>query len=354
MKFIHVADLHFDIPFTVLNKNGLSQQRRLDQRNAFNKMINYIKENNIEYLFIAGDLYENEYIRKSTIDFINNSFKQIQNTQIFISPGNHDPYLNNSYYNKYEWNENVHIFTKLEKIEKNNVNIYGYGFTDFYSKKISLDVNLDTSKINILLMHADLNGGGKETEEYNPVLESEIKNTNFDYIALGHIHKKYIGEHQKIVYPGSMIACGFDELGSHGMILGDINEETRKISLEFIELDNKEFVEKNLNISNIYSKEELIEKINNINIDENKYYKIILDGICNIEINTNDLIKYVINKNIIKIKNETKEKYDLEKIANEQSLKGIFVKELLEQINEENKENILESINIGLNLMEKK
>ena len=63
MKFVHIADMHFDMPFTVLSKNGLAEERRLDQRNAFNKMINYIKENNIEYLFIAGDLYENEYVR---------------------------------------------------------------------------------------------------------------------------------------------------------------------------------------------------------------------------------------------------------------------------------------------------
>ena len=85
MKFIHIADMHFDMPFTVLSKNGLAEERRLDQRNIFNKMINYIKENDIEYLFIAGDLYENEYIRKSTIEYINNCFKQIPNTKIYIT-----------------------------------------------------------------------------------------------------------------------------------------------------------------------------------------------------------------------------------------------------------------------------
>ena len=40
MKFVHIADMHFDMPFTVLSKNGLSEERRLDQRNIFNKMIN--------------------------------------------------------------------------------------------------------------------------------------------------------------------------------------------------------------------------------------------------------------------------------------------------------------------------
>ena len=70
----------------------------------------YIKENDIKYLFIAGDLYEQKYIKKSTIEYINNLFKEIPETKIFISPGNHDPLLKNSYYNNFLWNNNVHIF----------------------------------------------------------------------------------------------------------------------------------------------------------------------------------------------------------------------------------------------------
>ena len=353
MKFVHIADMHFDMPFTVLSKNGLAEQRRIDQRKAFQKMINYIKENNIDYLLISGDLYEHEYVRKSTIEYINQCFKQIPNTKIYIAPGNHDPYLNNSYYNQYEWNENVHIFTKLEKIEEsNNINLYGYGFTDFYSeKKINnLPSNLDKSKINILIMHADLDGASKEKEEYNPILESALENIGFDYIALGHIHKNNFEENKRIIYPGSAIAGGFDELGKHGMVVGNIGEN-KKISLEFIELDDKEFVEQEIDISHINSKEELIEKVNSLELEENKYYKIIFMGARNIEIDTNDLMKYINNKNIIKLKDKTKIEYNLEKIATEQSLKGIFVKELLAKMNSENKEQILESIKLGLSLM---
>ena len=351
MRFVHIADMHFDMPFTVLSKNDFAEARRLDQRKAFQKMIDYVKENKIEYLFIAGDLYENEYVRKSTIEYINNCFKQIPETKIYITPGNHDPYLVNSYYNKYEWSENVHIFTKLDKVSNENINIYGYGFTDFYSKKVELPTNLDNSKINVLIMHADLDGSTKEFGDYNSILESELKNANFDYIALGHIHKNNYEENKNIIYPGSMIAGGFDELGNHGMVVGEIEEQTKKLSTQFISLDDKEFVESKLDVSNLSSKEELIENINNIKLDSNKYYKVILTGAKNADIDTNELLKYTENKNIIKLKDKTKVEYDLEKIAKEQSLKGIFVKELLEQINEENREQILESIYIGLNLM---
>ena len=72
MKFLHMADMHFDAPFSSLNsKKNLGETRRLEQRNVFKEIVKYVKENNIDYLFIAGDLYEHEYVRKSTIDFIN-------------------------------------------------------------------------------------------------------------------------------------------------------------------------------------------------------------------------------------------------------------------------------------------
>ena len=41
-----MADMHFDMPFTVLTKrNKLGEKRRLEQREAFRKVIEYIKEN---------------------------------------------------------------------------------------------------------------------------------------------------------------------------------------------------------------------------------------------------------------------------------------------------------------------
>lgn len=40
MKFIHIADMHFDTPFSLLSdRRDLGEIRRLDQRKAFKKMI---------------------------------------------------------------------------------------------------------------------------------------------------------------------------------------------------------------------------------------------------------------------------------------------------------------------------
>ena len=356
MKFVHIADMHFDVPFTTLNKNELGNTRRLDQRKAFKKIIEYIKENKIPYLFISGDLYEHEYVKQSTIEYINNLFKEIEDTKIYIVPGNHDPILKNSYYSKFNWNKNVHIFSaNVERISDNNLDIYGFGFDNFYmkdSKYQEIQIE-DKDKINILLTHGSLEGGTSVDMEYNPMNKTKLNNLGFNYIALGHIHKTNYNEETNIIYPGSTISLGFDELGSHGMIVGEVDETTKKINIEFIKIDEKEFVEYEIDISEIQTREELIEKINSIEIDEHKYYKIILIGNRQFEINKYDILKYIENANIIKIKDNTKIKYDLEKMALENSLKGIFVKELLQKIEEkpEEKEIYLKAIEIGLEAM---
>jgi len=125
MRFIHMADMHFDAPFTALSRQEeLGDIRRLEQRKIFNKIIEYIKKENIEYLFIAGDLYEHQYIRESTIEYIHNLFKAIPKTKVFISPGNHDPMLKNSYYHNFEWSDNVYIFSsEIQKYDFEEVEI---------------------------------------------------------------------------------------------------------------------------------------------------------------------------------------------------------------------------------------
>ncbi len=372
MRFIHMADIHFDSPFKVLtDKKDFGTERRLEQRESFKKAINYISEQNIPFLFIAGDLYDQKYIRESTIEFINNLFKTIPDTKIFISPGNHDPFLKNSFYNTYDWNNNVTIFDdKLKIIEFDNIDIYGYGFTDFYCVNAELEkIKIkNKNKINILITHGSLDASKTLDMQYNPINSSKLKEIGFDYVALGHIHKtNYLENKNNFIYPGSLISFGFDELGEHGMLDVEINNieeknnsennnlNNKKIiknntKIKFIKLDNRIFEEKNINISEINSEEELIEKINLINLEKNNFYKIVLEGIKNIEINTNKLCKLVENKNILKIKDKAKDSFDFDKIAMQNNLKGIFVKNMQNKLKDENlsEKQINDIIEIGL------
>ncbi len=361
MKFIHIADIHFDSPFINLSdRENLGDMKRLEQRRVFKKVIEYIKENHIEFLFIAGDLYEHQYIRKSTIEYINNLFKEIPETKIYISPGNHDPYIKNSYYNQFQWNENVHIFSsRIEKISLENTDIYGYGFDDFYCTDCGIE-NLeidDKEKTNILVIHSTIDGANLEEKQYNSIPRKLLEEKGFDYVATGHIHKLDYNtyDNQNIVYPGSLISLGFDELGEHGMIVGEIEEKNKSLETKFISLSEENFEEIEFDVTNIFSKDELIEKINALEIADNQLIKVILIGKRNFEIDRYEIYKLVKNERIIKIRDHTKVNYDLEKIANDYTLKGLFAKEILkekENADEKQLEIIEKAIEIAFEALE--
>lgn len=385
MRFIHMADVHFDSPFTVLaSRENLANERRLEQRKAFADTIEYIKENQIPFLFISGDLYEQKYIRKSTIEYINNLFKEIPNTQIFISPGNHDPFLINSFYNTFEWNNNVTIFnSEIKIIETAEADIYGFGFTDFYCENSQIEkINIkNKNKINILITHGSLDASKTLDMQYNPLNSNKLKEIGFDYVALGHIHKANYEENKNnFIYPGSLISFGFDELGEHGFLdveinknnseknnlinlkinnnnlnNSEINNNNLKINkkIKFIKVDKRIFEEIKLNISEINSEEELIEKIKNIKTERQKNYKVILEGYKNIEIDLNKIKKMVLDENVLKVKDFSKVKYDIKELANQNNLKGVFINRILQKEEEKlcTKEEAEQAIEIFINAL---
>ena len=385
MRFIHMADVHFDSPFTVLaSRENLANERRLEQRKAFADTIEYIKENQIPFLFISGDLYEQKYIRKSTIEYINNLFKEIPNTQIFISPGNHDPFLINSFYNTFEWNNNVTIFnSEIKIIETAEADIYGFGFTDFYCENSQIEkINIkNKNKINILITHGSLDASKTLDMQYNPLNSNKLKEIGFDYVALGHIHKANYEENKNnFIYPGSLISFGFDELGEHGFLdveinknnseknnlinlkinnnnlnNSEINNNNLKINkkIKFIKVDKRIFEEIKLNISEINSEEELIEKIKNIKTERQKNHKVILEGYKNIEIDLNKIQKMVLDENVLKVKDFSKVKYNIKELANQNNLKGVFINKILQKEEEKlcTKEEAEQAIEIFINAL---
>ncbi len=133
-------------------------------------------------------------------------------------------------------------------------------------------------------------------------------------------------------------------------MLGEI-DENKKLSYKFIKLDDTEFAEIELNVNKIESKEELIEKINELVLDEDKLYEVLLVGNRNFEINVRDVFKLITKQNILKIKDTTTLKYNLDEIKNEKTLRGLFVQELLKKQEEKvySDEEITKAIEIGLN-----
>ena len=71
--------------------------------------------------------------------------------------------------------------------------------------------------------------------------------------------------------------------------------------------------------------EELIEKVNEIETNDNKSYKIVLTGYKKIEISLSKIKKLIAKKNVIKIKDESKIEYDIEFLSKQNNLKGIYL-----------------------------
>lgn len=357
MKFVHLADLHLDAKFDSLSSiDGLPQKRRLEQRKALKDVVEYIKENDIKLFLISGDLYEQNYIRKSSIEYVNKLFEEIPDTQIFIAPGNHDPYIKNSFYSTYTWSKNVHIFNEnIEKIDFEDAHIYGFGFTDFYCKQSEIEeIQVEEpDDINILITHGSLDGGSDDLREYNPLRQSKLKQLDFDYIALGHIHKPYYNEekNQKIFYPGSTISLGFDELGEHGILVGDIEKDELKV--KFMTIDPRQYKEKEIDITEMTSNEEVLEKLQNLVLNNENLYKIILVGKRYFTLNIDEIKKLNSRENIVKIKDKTKVGIDIERIAEENNVRGIFVRNMLERKERENLDEdfIEKAIEIGLEVL---
>ena len=355
MRFVHFADLHLDSAFSNLSsKRDLGTIRRMDQREALKRIIEFIKENKINYLFISGDLYEQKTIRESTIEYLNKLFEKIPETQIFITPGNHDPLIKNSYYKIFDWAKNVKIFgEKITKFENKECNIYGYGFESFEPKAVDLNKieQLNKDKINIFITHANLDGNTLY-DNYNPIKTNQLNEIGFDYVALGHIHKPNLESNkQVIVYPGSTCSLGFDELGKHGMVVGEItkneNSEVER-NVQFIPLDTKEFIKTDCKVDDYATIEDLVQHINNMKLESNKLYEIVLTGGRNFEIDKYRITKLINQDNIIKIKDNTKIRIDLNEIANEISLRGIFVKKMLAKKDNMDEQTFEKAIEYGL------
>lgn len=363
VKILHCSDIHFDTPFKELPKE-IGTMRRAELRESFSKIINRGIDEKVDLVLLAGDLFDNDTIEKSTLTFIKDQIDKLKkhNIRVFISAGNHDPYNKKSFYNMVNLGENIHIFKdEIERIEIPELNtvVYGASFKEKYIKESNLKdftpKEEDKDLVKIMVLHGDL--GNNETGEYNPLLFKEIEESKMDYIALGHIHKfsgiKRIGN-TYYAYSGCPEGRGFDEEGDKGIILGEVSLGV--VDLDFIKTNKREYFLKEIDISNCKTKEEVIDKILNTISKESReknLFKIILKG--NIEESfkiDSDLIENLIRDKFFycKIVNSTRMKIDIDEMSNEYSIKGIFcslIKDALES-NEEDEEILDIAFRIGM------
>ena len=132
MRILHAADLHLDSAFGALSSDQ-ARQRRRESREILNTLADLVCKERVNLVLLSGDLFDGERVYPETIELLQGALKRMR-CPVFISPGNHDPFVPKSPYAKEQWPENVHIFQteKLTAVPVPELGcvVYGAAFTD--------------------------------------------------------------------------------------------------------------------------------------------------------------------------------------------------------------------------------
>lgn len=251
VRFLQCAGCRFDSP-TWDGPEGWAAQRNRDLWQTFEAVLSLCRVEKVEFLFLTGDLFEQEYVHKETVERVARSLANLKDTKIFITPGERDPFVTTSAYRLAVWPSNVYIFSSgisSVEIPTLNVTIYGSGWTAYHQEGPFLDGFQLTraGTISIMLLHAEVEL--KNTEGFIPILTDHIAASGLTYLALGHQEQwSGIQKAGETIWAdsGFLEARSFGESGPHGVIMGEIEQDY--VRLEFRELGQRQYIEKTLDI----------------------------------------------------------------------------------------------------------
>lgn len=243
---MHLADAHLDSPFQGLSFLPSNEFKNIKQstQKSFTKAIDTALDRNVDLVLIAGDTFDSAHPSPQSQLFFSREIKRLtdQKIQVVMILGNHD-YLNpdemllpqTPYFKLLGSNEEVEEFkSKTKEDFPYTVVGFSYQHNHIETDKIS-EFPKKRDNFTIGLMHA----GAKTTTNYQnvyaPFTTAEIKDLNYDYFALGHIHlRQILSEDPLIVYSGNLQGRHINEQGSKGVYIGTVDETTKKVSLDFV------------------------------------------------------------------------------------------------------------------------
>jgi DNA repair exonuclease SbcCD nuclease subunit len=222
MKFIHCADVHLDTPL-----QGLAQypgapvnEIRNATRRAFEKVLDAAVSEKVDFLIIAGDLYDTGLKSFESALFFNKQMVRLKDAgiDVYLIHGNHD--AASKLIKQLRPPGNVHIFRSSEpqtfSNDKLRIAIHGQSFAtpeiiDDLAAKYPSPI---PGFFNIGVLHTNLTGIS-EHANYAPCSLETLKNKGYQYWALGHVHNRQIlCVDPYIVYPGNI-------QGRHGKEQGE-------------------------------------------------------------------------------------------------------------------------------------
>lgn len=318
MKIIHLADLH-------IGKRVNEFSMIDDQKYILNQILEIIDKEKPDAVIIAGDVYDKQVPSIEAVELLDSFISDIskRKTTTFIISGNHDSAERLAFGSSLMAMGKIYISPvyngKISKYTLKNdfgsANFYLLPFVKpshvkrfFPDKKIESytdaikvvvdNLKLDTSEINILIAHQFVTGASRtESEEISVGGLDNVDASvfeDFDYVALGHIHRPQKIGTERIRYCGTPLKYSFSEVNdTKSVSIIEINSK-EDFNLRTIPLIPKRDMRK---IRGTY--EELITKTSYENTNTDDYIHVTLTD----EFNVVDAIQKlrVIYKNIMKL-----------------------------------------------------
>lgn len=337
MKIIHCADLHLGSSLESMPTNN-SNERRKEINEAFIKLLEYANKNDIHNIILSGDVFDSNQPISTDKEFFYSLVKQYSDITFYYLKGNHDNKTSiiEEYDNLKTFNDNQWTYYKL-----GNITICGLEITKNNQRVLYEDLFLDKDDINIVILHGDFK------KEINL---TQLANKNISYLALGHIHSYQeisLDDKGKAFYSGCLEGRGFDETGSKGFIVLDIND--KQIQTKFIKNSIREIYLKTINLNNLNSLDEAIKVIKEqlVDIANSSIIRLILKGKVNFNPAELDNIHIMLHYYYLEIVNEVTKAIDFNSYQDDLSLRGEFIRIVLndKELDEKTKEEIL---NYGL------
>lgn len=280
MKFIHTADLHLDSPFEGLKNDQLMPSKLWKSIynapfDSFTRIVQDAIKMNVDFVLIVGDLFDSENQTPKVIDFLSEKLNELNNHSIyvFINFGNHD--YQDGTIDKYDFPDNVIYFYKeistkeitLHTNEKLYVTSFSYPTRWIHEDLVKEFPEKQKDGYHIGMVHGAIEESGKGN--YAPFSISEMKEKNYDYWALGHIHKREkLSIKPLINYPGNIQGRHKNESGEKGYLLINNDEDSSKI--EFVNTAPILWNKVTLNVDEKFDINDLIEFIIE-KISQNKF-----------------------------------------------------------------------------------
>lgn len=227
MKFIHTADIHLDSPLRGLSSyaDAPADRLRTATRDAFRNLVTHAIEEQVDFMVIAGDVYDGDWKDFNTGLFFVGQMGRLRQAGIpvFLLYGNHD--AESEMTRGLELPDNVHAFPSRKaqtfRIDDKRVALHGRSFKVAATTESLLPDYPDpvAGWLNIGVLHTALEGNAAHAR-YAPCSVAELQAKGYQYWALGHVHEHWVQRGAvTIAYPGNLQGRHIREQGARGALL---------------------------------------------------------------------------------------------------------------------------------------